>query len=195
VNILDQFISQRFCKSPAAALLYFRTLKAALSKAAVCGYIDENPLKKINPPKLKKSFHVFISKSEFEMIRKNVKAKLLKDLYITAFYSGMRLGEIVNLTWACVDFKSRIIVVKNINGFTTKSKKERIIPMNSNLENLMMDRFNIVNNAICNDYIFYRIKGVRLNEEYVSKHFKQSVREVGFNENVHFHTLRHSFAS
>jgi integrase/recombinase XerD len=34
-----------------------------------------------------------------------------------------------------------------------------------------------------------------LNEDYVSKKFKVAVRDSGLNDNIHFHTLRHSFAS
>ena len=194
-RLLDQFISKKFSTSPAAAHLYFRTLKAALSKAVVWGYIDENPLKKIKPPRLKKSLPVFISKSEMELILDHTKTKMLKDLFTTAIYTGMRLGEIVNLVWDCVDFKRNIIIVKNINGFTTKNKKERIIPMNSIMESLMMNRFNKVNNVNNNNYIFSRVMDIKLNEDYPSKHFKKAVRAAGLNDNIHFHTLRHSFAS
>jgi len=194
-RLLDQFVSKKFSTSPAAALLYFRTLKAALSKAVVWGYIDDNPLKKIKPPRLKKSLPVFISKCELELIIDQTKTVMLKDLFTTAFYSGMRLGEIVNLVWECVDFKRKVIIVKNINGFTTKNKKERIIPMNSTLESMMMDRFNKEKNVYNNGYIFYRVIGIKLNEDYVSKQFKSVVRKAGLDEKIHFHTLRHSFAS
>ncbi len=194
-RLLDQFVSKKFSTSPAAALLYFRTLKAALSKAVVWGYIDENPFKKIKPPRLKKPLPVFISKSELELILDKTKTVMLKDFFTTAFYTGMRLGEIVNLVWECVDFKRKVIIVKNINGFTTKNKKERIIPMNSTLEKLMIDRFSKTNNVDNNNYIFYRVIGIKLNEDYVSKQFKRVVREAGLTENIHFHTLRHSFAS
>ena len=194
-RLLDQFVSKKFSTSPAAALLYFRTLKAALSKAVVWGYIDENPLKKIKPPRLKKSLPVFISKSELELILDKTKSVMLKDLFTTAFYSGMRLGEIVNLVWECVVFKRKVITVKNINGFVTKNKKERIIAMNSTLEGMMIDRFKRTNNVNNNHYIFYRVKGIKLNEDFASKHFKKAVRDSGLNDNIHFHTLRHSFAS
>lgn len=120
---------------------------------------------------------------------------MLKEFCTTAFYTGMRLGEIVNLVWECVDFKRKIIIVKNINGFTTKNKKERIIPINSIIESLMLDRFSRKNNADNNNYIFYRVMGIKLNEDYVSKNFKVAVRDSGLNDNIHFHTLRHSFAS
>jgi len=36
---------------------------------------------------------------------------------------------------------------------------------------------------------------IKLNEDYASKHFKKAVRAAGLNDNIHFHTLRHSFAS
>ncbi len=59
----------------------------------------------------------------------------------------------------------------------------------------MMDRFNKVNNGNNNNYIFCRVMGIKLNEDYVSKKFKIAVRDAGINDNIHFHTLRHSFAS
>lgn len=192
---LDQFITQRFSNSPAATLLYFRTLKAALSKAVVWGYINENPLKKIKPPKLTKSIPAFISKEDLQSILDKSKTRVLKELFTIGFYSGMRLGEIVNLVWDCVDFERRVIIVKNINGFTTKNKKERTIPMSSVLYKLLMDRFCQEKHVKNLEFVFYRVRGIKINENYVSKQFKKAVREIGLSERIHFHTLRHSFAS
>lgn len=59
----------------------------------------------------------------------------------------------------------------------------------------MIDSFNKTNNVNNNNYIFYRIKGIKFNENYVSKQFKVAVRDCGLNDNIHFHTPRHSFAS
>ncbi len=59
----------------------------------------------------------------------------------------------------------------------------------------MKDRFSKTNIVDNNNYIFYRVKDIKLNEDYVSKKFKSAVREAGFNDNIHFHILRHSFAS
>jgi integrase/recombinase XerD len=42
---------------------------------------------------------------------------------------------------------------------------------------------------------FTNIPGIKLNEDYVSKKFKKAVRACKLNDKVHFHTLRHSFAS
>ena len=194
-RILDQFIAERFSTAPWSALMYYRTLKAAFSKAVVWGYIEENPLKKIKAPKQKKSLPVFISKSDLEKIIQHTSTKLLQDIFSTAFYSGMRLGEILNLIWDCVDFSRRVIIIKNINGFVTKSKKERVIPMNDRLLDLFLKKYQTSKMLSKNDYIFYRVIGVKLNEDYVSKQFKKAVRSACLNDEIHFHTLRHSFAS
>lgn len=37
--------------------------------------------------------------------------------------------------------------------------------------------------------------GIKLYEDYASKYFKRTVRKAKLNERIHFHTLRHSFAS
>jgi integrase len=140
-RMLDQFIAEKFSTAPWSALMYYRTLKAAFSKAVVWGYLEENPLKKIKAPKQKKSLPVFISKSDLEKIIQHTSTKLLQDIFITAFYSGMRLGEILNLVWDCIEFNRKIITIKNINGFVTKSKKERVIPMNDRLLELYLNRY------------------------------------------------------
>jgi len=46
-----------------------------------------------------------------------------------------------------------------------------------------------------NDFVFNRYEGVKLNESYISKRFKKSVRTAKLNDEIHFHSLRHSFAS
>jgi len=46
-----------------------------------------------------------------------------------------------------------------------------------------------------NDLILYRKKNAKLNGEFISKQFKVAVRAAELNDDIHFHTLRHSFAS
>ena len=48
---------------------------------------------------------------------------------------------------------------------------------------------------IQNNLVFYHIEDIKLNEDFVSKQFKKAVRQAGLNDRIHFHTLRHSFAS
>ena len=192
---LDKFITTVYARAPKAASLYYRTLKAAFSKAVVWNCISENPFKKIKAPKPIKTFPVFISSIEFQNIIANTPQQYLKDLFLTAFYTGMRLGEILNMKWNWLDFQKNIITVQCTDGFTTKSKKERIIPISSTLRNVLLNQFPKVIDVDKNNFIFVRTTGIKLNENFISKQFKKSVRAAGLDDKIHFHTLRHSFAS
>ena len=192
---LDKFITTIYARAPKAASLYYRTLKAAFSKAVVWNYLLENPFKKIKAPKPIKTFPVFISSIEFQNIIANTPQQYLKDLFITAFYTGMRLGEILNMKWNWLDFQKNIITVQCTDGFTTKSKKERIIPISSTLRNVLLNQFPKVIDVDKNNFVFVRPSGIKLNENFISKQFKKSVRAAGLDDKIHFHTLRHSFAS
>ena len=46
-----------------------------------------------------------------------------------------------------------------------------------------------------NEFIFYRKPGVKLNSDFISKQFKKAIRKAELSEEIHFHSLRHSFAS
>src|SRR5690606_12285136 len=170
-------------------------LKAAFSKAVAWNYLSDNPLKKIKAPKVAKLLPVFISETELKLIIGNTSEQFLKDLFLTAFYTGMRIGELVNMKWSWIDLKQNIITVQCSESFTTKSKKERIIPICATLRNNILSRFPKIVKISTDEFVFSRIPGIKLNEDFVSKKFKKVVRAVGLNEKIHFHTLRHSFAS
>ncbi len=194
LRTLDKFITTTFKRTERGAALYYRTIKASFTKAVLWKYLSENPLKKIKLPKVSKAFPEFISENELRIIIENTSEEFLKDLFTVAFYTGMRLGELVNMKWSWVDLNENQIIVKCSDSFTTKSKRERVIPINQNLKSVLQKSIPKVFN-IKTSYVFTNKKGSRLNENYVSKKFKAYVRAAGLNEKIHFHTLRHSFAS
>src|SRR5690606_9444328 len=128
-RILDQFISSVNARSKFCASLYYRTLKAAFNKALVWNYLEANPFNKIKTPKLPKSLPLFISESELIEILNNTNSQLMIDIFTMAFYTGARLGELLNMKWNWIDFTQNIITIKNSNQFISKNKRERIIPI------------------------------------------------------------------
>lgn len=54
-------------------------------------------------------------------------------LFATFLYTGMRKGEACGLTWDCVDFRRRIVVVRRSYSGFTKSAAHREVPMPSAL--------------------------------------------------------------
>ena len=190
LKTLDNFIINKYNSTKSGAALYYRTLKAAFSKAVNWNYLSDNPLKKIKAPKVPKSNPVFISETELNLILEKTINHNLKNIFIIAFYTGMRLSEILNMKASWIDTQQNIITLKNSANFTTKSKKERIIPIHPRIASIV-----IKPNSKVDNYIFNRKSDIKFNEDYVSKQFKKAVRAAKLNNDIHFHTLRHSFAS
>jgi len=86
----------------------------------------------------------------------------------------MRLGEIINLKWKNVNLATKIITVCD-EEFITKGR-EKIIPVG-------------------NSYVFCKNNGEKFTGDYISQMFKRACKAAGMDSRIHFHTLRHSFAS
>ncbi|KAF0142157.1 MAG: site-specific recombinase phage integrase family [Ignavibacteria bacterium] len=193
-RILDKFVTSAYSRTQRGAHHYYRTLKAAFNKAVEWNYIETNPFTKIKFPKLSKSFPTFISEDELLIILTNTPYQYLKDIFIVGFYTGLRLGELINMKWNWIDFFQNHITVKCSNDFITKSKKERIVPMSEKVKSILITRFNLAVHQP-DEIVFFRIQKRKLHQETISKQFKEAVRKSNLNENIHFHSLRHSFAS
>jgi len=194
IRTVDKFINSTFTRTQRGAHLYYRTLKAAFSKAVEWNYIPANLFTKVKFPKLSKTFPVFISEDELLIILANTPHQHLKDIFTVAFYTGLRLSELINMQWNWIDFLQNQITVKCTNEFLTKSKKERIVPMSGKVRGILFRRFNT---ALHNpdEVALYNVKGKILYQDAVSRQFKKAVRKSNLSEKIHFHTLRHSFAS
>jgi len=187
---IDNFIMSTYQRTQSGAALYYRTLKAAFSKAVVWNLLQDNPFKKIKAPKVNKSVPQFIIEDQLNLILEKTDRQFLKDIFTTAFFTGMRLGELLNMRSSWIDTQQNIITLKNSVNFTTKSKKERIIPIHPRIASIV-----IKTNSNADDFIFNRKSDIKFNEDFVSKQFKKSLRAAKLNDDIHFHSLRHSFAS
>ena len=176
LRTLDKFITATYQRTQRGASLYYSTLKAAFNKAIQWNYLLENPLKKIKSPKVAKAFPIFISGVELQSILEKTKEENLKDLFLIAFYTGMRLGELVNMKWSWSDLDQNNIAVQCSEHFTTKRKKERIISFNSNLKTILINRSPKVFSIKNDDYVFSKCSGIKFNDNSKSKQFKASVR-------------------
>ena len=191
---IDKFITATFARTQRGAHQYYRTLKAAFNKAVQWDYISVNPFTKIKFPKLSKSYPAFITEDELLIIISSTPYQYLKDIFYAAFYTGLRLGELINMKWSWINFPQNHIVIKCSSDFLTKSKKDRIVPMAEKVRSILTNRFQSSQHNP-DEFVFYHFKGIRLHQETISKQFKQVVRKVNLSDKIHFHTFRHSFAS
>ena len=195
VKNIEEFIAKSFEKNKYGTALTYRTLKSAFNKAINWNYISVNPLVKVKLPKLPKPDPAYINHLQLDSIIEKEKNPDLRDIYVLAFHSGMRLNEILNLKWYSLDFTKQEIRVQNTDSFTTKSKRDRTIPMNQTLLELLRKRVPKVLSIYKDEYVFEKTKGVRYCQFYVSKKFKKAVIEAKLSNKIHFHSLRHGFIS
>lgn len=194
-RLLEKFLLDSFNITKYGAKHHYNNLRAAFNKAVFWGYLDANPMQKIHLPKIPQSFPAFINKDELDSIIQKTKNKDLKDFFLMGYHSGMRRDEIRLLKWSSINLRDRIIIVSNSNTFTTKSKKERVIPINDTLFNMLKNRLPKVINLNSDEFVFQKLSGIPYHPDYITKQFKKVVRDLGMNEKIHLHSLRHSTAS
>lgn len=186
---IEDFITHLQQKAGRGYRVYYRTLKAAFSKALDWEYVNENLFKRVKLQKKIKAAPPFITRNQLEIICNEITNRLVKDITITAFFSGMRLNEIMNLKWKNVNANVGIITVGD-EDFVTKGRNQRYIPICEEITGILDNPF-----ANPERYVFAKKDGTKFCGNYISRLFKIACRKAGIPANVHFHTLRHSFAS
>jgi len=110
----------------------------------------------------------------------------LRNIIITALYTGMRKGEIISLKWDNVDFKRNIIAVEIENN---KSKKIKQIPISSFMRKMLLE---LKLKSSRNDYVFLNSKGTPYKrQDSLNRAFKLALKKAKL-ENLRSHDFRHT---
>ncbi len=160
-------------------------LKGLFSKAVSWGKNAENPVKKVKLFKENNARTRFLEKGEIELLLK-ASSDWLRPIVMTALHTGMRKGEILNLTWDDVDFGNRILRVRD-----SKSKEARSIDMSLPLVSTLKA---LPQNA-GSPYVFPDKRGNRAGLfGRIRGQFLRAVTSAEIKD-FRFHDLRHTFAS
>jgi integrase/recombinase XerD len=194
VREIEHFLSVKKREaSEWTARKYYGSLAAAFEKAILWEYLKINPFKKVKKPKPPETLPVFFSKEEFNTLISCFEDTDFRELCHTAIHTGQRLNELLSARWKDIDFTLKTIQIINTTTFTTKSRKNRIIPLDEEIFKMLKDRKENIRNE--SEFIFNDKRGRQLKESTVSQKFKRFVRRAQLNDKLHFHSLRHSFAT
>ena len=166
-----------------------RMFRAFLHKLVDWKLIHESPCTSVKDIRVVDQTRAFLSSEELSRILEKLKDSFLHDVVLFAAMTGMRRGEIVNLSWNDVDMERKLIVVRSSSSYQTKSGKIRTIPMNSTVLGLLACRSHSA------EYVFTGKRGEKLNGNFVRGKLKAAVKDCGLDPRLHFHSLRHTFAS
>ncbi len=187
----ESFILKTQEKSKTLASLEVRTLKAFFNRGIAWSMVEVNPFKGIKV-RVPKNSPLFLTLEQLQLVLENEPMEYYRKIYIFQFYTGLRISESLNLDWSDINFETNEIKVTNKENFTTKSKKERVVPFRERVKEILHS-FK-VENSNQSHRVFDR-EGRTTSLSYISHRFKAAVRKAGLDGKLHLHSTRHSFAS
>ncbi len=176
--------------SPTSVNIDLRTLRAAFYTAVRWKLIPENPFKKVPFVRIPDRQPAYLTKEDFEGLLPLVSERWLRELIIASVSTGMRRGELLNLRWKDLDFERRLINIQSSDIFRTKGGKRRSVPMNDIVSQILWEKAQ----RSLGEYVF-TLHGRKIDGNWVTCKFRRYIRRAGLNPKLHFHSLRHTFAT
>ena len=213
-NMLQDFILQKLengnlkTNKPLSVNTVFgivSVLKQAFKLALTLDLIPKDPTVAIKLPQQQEKEIQALTRDEQKRIEEYC-LKQTKNNYIgiiICLYTGIRLGELLALTWDDIDFEKKFLFIKKtayklkINGKNQmvidkpKTKKSnRIIPLPDKLINLLQ----LTKNKSTSDYILSTKTNNMVDIRSYQRTFESILNKCGI-KHYNFHCLRHTFAT
>jgi len=171
VHRVEEFVSHISNEASKGYLVYLRNLKACFNRAVLWKYIPENPFNHIKIPKRQINKPLFITKDELNRILLYARSEKMKRIFLFAYHTGCRVSEIANLKWENINMDEELITVGD-SEYTTKSRKQRIVPMNREIINIISQQS--LETKRFSKYVFCKENGFPYLADYISKEFKKA---------------------
>lgn len=172
--------------TPATQNRYRSSIHRILSLAYKVGWIDKVPhITRKKEPKVRISW---ITKEQARELLNALSLEWMRNVCAFALMTGARMSEILSLTWEKVNFEKRIAIVTNDKA---KSGKARSLPLNKDAIELL---YRLYRNQNGISHVFVRTSTQSVINDIDRRDFRQAAEKIGI-PNLHFHDLRHTWAS
>lgn len=187
-------------------------LHKALQQAAEIGYIRANPADACKLPRIERAEIKPLDSDDIARFLQVVSGHPFENVYLVTLFTGMREGEVLGLTWECIDFENSIITIKRqlmrergkgtYTLATPKNGKSRCITAAATVMQILRQERTkqaearlragmLWDNPL--DLVFTNELGRNLSAQTVYLHFKKLAEKAGVPA-ARFHDLRHSYA-
>ena len=188
-----------------------RVLSQSLKYAVRQGYLGRNPAELVDPPSPRKKTMRTLTPFEVEVLFDRAADSYYYPVFYTAVSSGLRQAELLGLRWRDIDLDFLSISVSQVlykrRGVCQfkepkTSHSRRRVAMTPKLA-LFLREYKEQRESLSlhlgkllslDDLVFANIEGKPLDPGVLSHTFHRIAIQAGLKD-VHFHTLRHTFAS
>jgi integrase len=190
VRQIKEYMQNR--KKEGAAAATVNRERSALSKMfgilMQADYLDRNPVKETLPADGRDGQRdAYISLADFERIIEAC-SPWTRSIFQTLYYTGMRRGEALNLTWNQVNLPGRMIVLGHAQ---TKERRGKRVPVHKLLVPILEEIKT--RNSSDNDQIFLNDKGGPPYGSSLTRVWRTAVKACGFDPRPTVHDLRHTW--
>lgn len=188
-KLLDEPINKNKMRSTATINRYTSALSAVFSYGLkLHSWLRENPCRRL--PKFKESpgRTRILGKEECKRLLfacKHSYNHLILPIILIAITTGMRQGEILNLTWDCIDFNQKLISIK-----MSKNGRPRSVPLTNKVEKYLLQLKEKSQPNIPHLFPSKR----RFGHICIRKAWEDVIKRAKIEE-IRFHDLRHTFAT
>jgi len=197
--------------SASTVLYHHRIISKALKYAVRTGVLARNPAEMVDPPRRSRREVTTLAPRHIPRFLTAIRESQFFVLFYTAFSTGLRLGELLALTWRDIDLDTGFLSVTK--AFTKRSGivevrepktaySRRRIDMSASLVRLLREhrrreqgRGEMLSRSLEEtDLVFCYPVNRPLDPTTVSRNFTRLIRGAGL-PHLTFHGLRHSHAS
>lgn len=179
-------------------------LKNSLTTAFMLGLTQENVVNKIKRPKTKERQVNCFTLAEQKKIEQHILSKNKDKLFgvVLCLYTGLRIGELLALTWKDIDFTKGLLYVSKscyddsdgqkqirVIGSTKTIHSTRVIPLPKKLLLLLK---SLKKRSKCEYVVANKTKAVFVRS--YQRTFELLLKKLGITHKG-FHSLRHTFAT
>ncbi|TKJ43719.1 hypothetical protein CEE36_03265 [candidate division TA06 bacterium B3_TA06] len=179
--------------SPASVNCERSLLSSIMEYACELDFIQENPVRKVKKLRESPGRERYLTPDEIKRLLDACKAlserkgvghnPILYEIVLTAILTGLRKGNLQNLKWSQVDFKTGNIIIP---AGEHKNRKPLYFPINPYLQEILS---GLRHNYPYAEYVFCKADGTEYGDW--KRSFNTACETAGL-EDVRFHDLRHT---
>ncbi|MCI9626488.1 MAG: site-specific integrase [Clostridia bacterium] len=189
----------------------FITLSQACKQAVSANILYQNPCDGVQVPKKAPRESLAFTKEEQNQFLSNCNSETtFENLFVFAFNTGMRLGEMLALTWSDVDFENKTVNINKsisvVNDYDNPERKSKTIINTTKTDSgkreipltakaIQCVSVQKLNNKKNSPFVFYSTAGTPLSKRNIYRAFNSLLKKSNITTHLTVHSMRHSFAT